>query len=51
MSMADFMEEIKSISSKFINDKNWIVGKFEWQRGSGTFSYSMSQIRRLSNKF
>jgi len=40
MSMADFMEEVKSISSKFINGKGWIRGKFEWQRGYGVFSYS-----------
>ncbi len=44
MSMADFMEEIKSISSKFINNKGWMKGKFEWQRGYGVFSYSRSQI-------
>jgi REP element-mobilizing transposase RayT len=44
MSMADFMEEVKSISSKFINEKGWIKGKFEWQRGYGVFSYSRSQI-------
>jgi putative transposase len=44
MSMADFMEEVKSISSKFINEKGWIKGKFEWQRGYGAFSYSHSQI-------
>jgi putative transposase len=44
MSMADFMEEVKAISSKFINEKAWIKGKFEWQRGYGVFSYSRSQI-------
>jgi putative transposase len=44
MSMSDFMEEVKSISSKFINDEKWIRGKFEWQRGYGVFSYSRSQI-------
>jgi len=44
MSMADFMEEVKSISSKFINEKGWVKGKFEWQRGYGVFSYSRSQI-------
>jgi putative transposase len=44
LTMADFMEEIKSISSKFINEKGWIKGKFEWQRGYGVFSYSRSQI-------
>lgn len=44
MSIADFIEEVKSISSKFINEKGWIQGKFEWQRGYGVFSYSRSQI-------
>jgi REP element-mobilizing transposase RayT len=44
MSMADFMEEVKSISSKFINEKGWVKGQFEWQRGYGVFSYSRSQI-------
>jgi putative transposase len=44
MSMGDFMEEVKAISSKFINEKGWVRGKFEWQRGYGVFSYSRSQI-------
>ncbi|MBN2521536.1 MAG: transposase [Bacteroidales bacterium] len=29
MSISDFMEEVKSIASKFINEKAWIKGKFE----------------------
>ena len=44
MSIGDFMEEVKAISSKFINEKGWMEGKFEWQRGYGVFSYSRSQI-------
>lgn len=44
ISISDFMEEVKSISSKFINEKGWVHGKFEWQRGYGVFSYSRSQI-------
>lgn len=44
MSMGDFMEEVKAISSKFINEKDWMSGRFEWQRGYGVFSYSRSQI-------
>ena len=44
MSMEDLMEEVKAISSKFINDKGWTRGKFEWQRGYGVFSYSRSQM-------
>ena len=44
MSISDFMEETKSIASKFINEKRWLRGKFEWQRGYVVFSYSRSQI-------
>ena len=44
MSMEDLMEEVNAISSKFINDKGWTRGKFEWQRGYGVFSYSRSQM-------
>ncbi len=44
MSIADFMEQVKSISSKFINENGWVGGKFEWQRGYGVFSYSRSHI-------
>jgi len=44
ISISDFMEQIKSISSDFINGKTWIKGKFEWQRGYGVFSYSRSQM-------
>ncbi|MDM8535564.1 hypothetical protein QUF70_02285 [Desulfobacterales bacterium HSG17] len=27
--------EIKSNSSRFINKKQWIMGKFQWQKGYG----------------
>jgi putative transposase len=47
MSISDLMRDIKSISSKFINEKKWIHGKFEWQNGYGVFSYSKSQIDRV----
>ena len=42
--LSDLIKEIKRCSSKFINGKNWIVGKFEWQSGFAAFSYSKSQI-------
>ena len=44
LSIADLMRDIKAISSKFINEKKWVKGKFEWQSGYGVFSYSRSQI-------
>ncbi|OXA75828.1 REP element-mobilizing transposase RayT [Flavobacterium aquidurense] len=48
-SISDLVREIKSNSSKFINDKKWINGKFEWQNGFGAFSYSHSQISNVIN--
>ena len=36
--------DIKNNSSRFINDKKWIRGKFSWQEGFGAFSYGHSQI-------
>ena len=42
--LSDLVRDIKSNSSRFINEKNWINGKFEWQQGFGAFSYSQSQL-------
>lgn len=48
-SISDLVRDIKSNSSKFINDKKWINGKFEWQTGFGAFSYSHSQLTNVIN--
>ena len=44
MAISDLVRDVKSNSSKFINDKRFTKGKFEWQDGFGAFSYSYSQI-------
>ncbi len=44
ISVSDLTRDIKSNSSKFINDKTWIAGKFGWQDGFASFTYSKSQI-------
>jgi REP element-mobilizing transposase RayT len=44
VSVSDIAKDIKANSSKFINEMNWIRGKFNWQDGFGAFSYSKSQI-------
>ena len=44
ISISDLVRDIKAGSSKFINDKHWVKGKFNWQEGFGAFSYSKSQI-------
>lgn len=43
-SVSDLVRDIKAVSSKFINDNNWVKGKFNWQEGFGSFTYSRSQI-------
>lgn len=44
ISISDLCREVKANSSKFINEKKWFKGKFNWQDGYGAFSYSKSQI-------
>lgn len=43
-SISDLVRDIKSNSAKFINEKKWLRGKFNWQSGFGAFSYSRSHI-------
>lgn len=38
------MEQVKCGSSKWINDKKYVMGKFLWQDGYGAFTYSKSHI-------
>ncbi len=40
----DLIQDIKGSSSKWINEKRFVPGKFQWQAGYGAFSYSNSQI-------
>ncbi|WP_313501398.1 IS200/IS605 family transposase [Kaistella carnis] len=42
--ISDLVRNIKAGSSKFINDKKWINGKFNWQEGYDAFSYSKSSV-------
>jgi putative transposase len=42
--LPDLVRDIKAITSKQINERSWIKGRFEWQEGYGAFSYSKSQI-------
>src|ERR1041385_5783457 len=46
MSISDLTRDIKNNSSKFVNENNWVKGKFRWQEGYGAFSYSHSQIEQ-----
>ena len=44
VAISDMVRDRKANSSKWINEKRWIIGKFNWQEGFGTFTYSKSQI-------
>ncbi|MDY6801734.1 MAG: IS200/IS605 family transposase [Bacteroidota bacterium] len=54
MSISNLVRDIKNNSSKFINKKRWVLGKFQWQEGYGAFSYSRSQrpdiIKYINNQ-
>ena len=43
----DLLRDIKANTSKFINEKKWVPGKFRWQEGYGGFSYSHWEIDRV----
>ncbi|BCX48412.1 transposase [Haloferula helveola] len=44
MAISDLVRAIKASSSAFINQQNWVPGRFEWQQGFGAFSYGHSQL-------
>ncbi|HLO73211.1 MAG TPA: IS200/IS605 family transposase [Flavobacterium sp.] len=44
VSISELMKTVKAKSSKFINDKRFLLNRFEWQEGYGAFSYSQSQV-------
>jgi putative transposase len=43
-SLSDLMKQVKHDSSKLINNKGIVNGKFSWQAGYGAFSYSKIQL-------
>jgi REP element-mobilizing transposase RayT len=42
--LSDLVRGVKAGSSKFINEKRWVMGRFSWQEGFGAFSYARSQL-------
>ena len=47
--LSDLVRDIKANSSKFINEKKWVIGKFEWQQGFGAFTLGHSQMDIVIN--
>jgi REP element-mobilizing transposase RayT len=48
-SLSDLMQDIKGDSSKWINKKGFVAGRFSWQEGFGGFSYSKSHVDEVIN--
>jgi putative transposase len=47
MAISDLVRDVKNNSSKFINERKLVKGKFSWQEGHGSFSYSHSHIDQV----
>src|SRR5260370_38491085 len=48
IALPDLVKDVKAASSRLINDKKWVRGRFNWQAGFGAFSYSRSQVSRVA---
>ena len=42
--LSDHMKQVKQDSSKWINERGIVRGRFSWQAGFGAFSYSRSDL-------
>lgn len=47
MSVSDLVRDIKNNSSRFINEKKWLPGKFAWQEGFAAFTYTQEAMPRV----
>lgn len=47
MRLSDLVRDIKNNTTNFINDKQFVRGKFSWQEGYGACSYSRSHIEKV----
>lgn len=47
ISLSELVKDIKSSSSRWINEKGFVKGKFLWQEGFGAFSYSQSNLAHV----
>jgi putative transposase len=46
-SLSDLMQDVKGNSSKWINEKKYLKGRFSWQEGYGAFSYSKNDLPKV----
>jgi len=45
--LSDLVRDIKSNSTKWINETGLIKSKFSWQNGFGAFTVSQSQLKKV----
>lgn len=48
IALSDLVRDIKAASSKWINARRLVRGRFYWQEGFGAFSYSRSQLDNVA---
>lgn len=48
IALSAFVKDIKVASSRLINDRGWVRGRFSWQEGFGAFSYSQSHLSKVA---
>jgi putative transposase len=44
LALSDLVRDVKAKSSKLINERRLVKGRFRWQEGFGAFSYGHSQL-------
>jgi putative transposase len=49
VAISNLVKDIKVASSRFINDKKLVRGRFSWQEGFGAFSYSQSHLSKVAS--
>jgi REP element-mobilizing transposase RayT len=47
--LSDLVRDIKCNSSKWINERQYVDGKFQWQEGFGAFSYTHWHLDTIIN--
>lgn len=47
ISVSDIVRDVKNNSTNFINERQFVHGKFSWQEGFGAFPYSHSHIEQV----
>ncbi len=47
--LSDLVRDVKANSSKWINEKQLVKGRFEWQTGFGAFTVSQSGVNDVIN--